>query len=59
MSFPYLLHCRGKRGMFELGLTVNDDPRVKHKSERALYSYPLINYYLGSFYPKYIIESCN
>ena len=45
--------------MFELGLTVNDDPRVKHKSERALYSYPLINYYLGSFYPKYIIESCN
>lgn len=45
--------------MFELGLTVNDDPKVKHKSEREPYSYPLINYYLESFYPKYIIESCS
>lgn len=58
-SFPWSLYLSGRRGMFELGRTVNEEPRVKHKSALAPYSYPLVSSYLGSFYPKYMIESCN
>jgi hypothetical protein len=34
-NLPYFWYCNGSKGMFEDGLTVNDEPMARHRSDLA------------------------
>jgi hypothetical protein len=51
------LYCKGIKGTFDEGFTVNEEPTAIHKSDFAASLNAFKSSSLESFSPKYMIES--